>query len=182
MHLREIRRQCRDIIATAPIPYPFDVRECCRAIAEMRGQPIELRGMTMPPEGPSGMWIPIAGQDFILFDNDTTPLHQEHIIMHELAHVLSDHAAALSPTDIASTDPAVQLLPHLDPALIHRVLRRTAYSADEERMAETLASMILETAHRWKPVSEWEGPPHAADLRRRIHLTIEATGENPLLP
>jgi hypothetical protein len=177
MHPKEIRRRCREIIATAPIPHPFDVWECCQAIAEMRGQPIELRSMTMPPQGPSGLWMSVAGQDFILYDSDTTPLHQEHIIMHELAHVLSDHAATTS-----SADPAGQLLPHLDPSLIHRVLQRTAYSADEERMAETLASMILETAHRWKPVSEWEGPPDAADLRRRIHLTVEATGESPHLP
>jgi hypothetical protein len=135
----------------------------------MRGRPIELRAMAMPAEGPSGMWIATGQQDYILYERDTAVLHQEHIIVHELGHLLSDHGG----NDLLSPDTAASLLPNLAPDVVRRVLNRTAYSADEEHMAETIATMILKEANRWKPVSDWQAPEHAADLRQRVHLTME---------
>jgi hypothetical protein len=157
-----VRRRCRKIIRTLDIPVPFDVRVFCDRLAAARRRPIELRAMPMPPDSPSGLWVSTADRDYILHERDTTALHQEHIVMHELGHLLSDHAAATG-----------LLLPHLDPKLVGRVLHRTTYSLDDERMAETIASMILEQAHRWKPVSEWEAPRESAAIRHRVARTIE---------
>ena len=32
--------------------------------------------------------------DYVVFDSDTTTMHREHIIRHELSHVLCGHSAA----------------------------------------------------------------------------------------
>lgn len=169
MRPRQIRRQCEGIIRSLPIPSPFDVVRFVDDLASTRERRIELRPMEMPAEGPSGMWIATGRCDYILYESRTTALHQEHIILHEVGHLLADHDGA----SLLSEDTAQLLLPNLSSQVVNRVLHRTVYSVTEERMAETIASMILEEANRWKPVSDWEGPADAADHRQRVHLTFD---------
>jgi hypothetical protein len=173
MTTREIRRRCRDLVRTLDIPSPFDVQQFCAALAARRGRSIDLRPLAMPSGGPCGLFVSTAGCDYIFYEERTTGLHREHIIMHEIGHLLSDHGGegVLTPT---ATE---LLLPHLDPALVSRVLNRTEYSVEEERTAETVASMILERANRWKPVSQWAAPAHGAEVRRRVGETFEPASD-----
>ena len=169
MRPRQLRQQCRQIISALDVPAPFSVHRLCESVAVTRGRPIDLRAVAMPPDTASGVWVSTRTNDYIFYEERTTPLHQEHIILHELGHLLGDHG-----TDAPLLAEATQvLLPDLDPELVNRMLNRTAYTAEEERMAETIASMILEAANRWKPVSDWEAPAHGADVRQRVHLTID---------
>ncbi|WP_250031729.1 hypothetical protein [Paractinoplanes maris] len=173
MRLKEVRRRCRKTISRLDIPEPFDLQELCRRIAASRGRPIDLVPTVMPLHGPTGVWIATSGRDYILYEQNTVTLHQEHIIVHELGHLLDDHGG----TGLLTSDIARLLLPDLDGQMVSRVLGRTAYSDEQELIAETIATMILEAVNRWKPLSEWEAPASGAGARHRIHLTVEPSTE-----
>jgi hypothetical protein len=136
---RQLRKRCAAIVRDLPMPVPFDARTLCETVAARRGRPIRLvpmDGLT----GVCGLWVATAATDLICYEQVTTPPHQEHIILHELGHLLCDHnrdAAALG---------AHELLPDLDPEMVQRVLGRAGYTSEEEREAELLASMIREQA------------------------------------
>ncbi|MEV0050400.1 hypothetical protein AB0H34_07890 [Saccharopolyspora shandongensis] len=94
--------------------------------------------------GVLGLWLATADIDLVFYEQATTLPHQEHIILHELCHLLCDHYAA--PMPIA--DFAQALLPGLDPEMVRRELRRTSYTEVEEQEAELLASLILQRAQQ----------------------------------
>ncbi|MFE5857822.1 hypothetical protein ACFQ61_31985 [Streptomyces sp. NPDC056500] len=93
--------------------------------------------------GVCGLWIATDAADIVFYEQETTPSHQEHIVLHELSHVLCDHY----PVSMNLAAQAEELLPSLDPALVQRVLGRAGYSTDEEREAEMLATLIRQRVH-----------------------------------
>jgi hypothetical protein len=88
------------------------------------------------PSAPCGLLITADQADYILYCADTTAFHQQHILLHEAAHLLCGHQG-----DTRSWP--VELMPHLSPTLIRRVLGRTVYAEPQETEAELLASLIL---------------------------------------
>jgi hypothetical protein len=136
---RRLRKRCEARLRDLPLPVPFDARALCAQVARRRGRPIRLlplAGLT----GVCGLWIATDTTDLIFYEQVTTPPHQEHIILHELSHLLCDHYSA--------APDAATLLPSLDPEVVRRVLGRAGYSTDEEREAELLASLIRQRAGR----------------------------------
>lgn len=153
---RRIRRRCTALLRDLPMPVPFDARALCEKVAERRGRPIRLVPMT-GLGGVCGLVVATGETDLIFYEQVTTPPHQEHIILHELSHLLCDH-------DRAASDLAVEhLLPDLDPRMVRRVLGRAGYSSVEEREAELLASMIRQRAR-----SHVDG-----SLADRLHAALE---------
>ncbi|MFB9905662.1 hypothetical protein [Allokutzneria oryzae] len=150
--LRGLRRRCEARIRELPMPAPFDVRELCRLVADKRGRPIRLVPIASDG-GVLGMWAATDTADVICYEQATTRPHQDHIILHELSHLLCDHY----PAPLSFAEHARMLLPDLDPAMVRRVLGRTSYLTSEEQEAELLASLIQRRAHP---------PGHAADTRR----------------
>jgi hypothetical protein len=135
-------RRLRKLLRGLDIPVPFDVTTFVGRIAAQRGRPLHLRpiaGLT----GVCGLWIATDAADIVFYEQDTTPSHQEHIVLHELSHVLCDHY----PVSMNLAAQAEELLPSLDPALVRRVLGRAGYSTDEEREAEMLATLIRQRVH-----------------------------------
>lgn len=101
------------------------------------------------------MLIATAGVDYIFHAAGTTPLHAQHIAMHEVGHLVLDHGADPEatvgrPERLSLAEQAVvqTLLPSLPPAVIRRVLGRTTYSDPIEREVELFASMLLVRAYR----------------------------------
>jgi hypothetical protein len=125
------------------MPDPFDVRALCDLVAGGRGRPIRLVPTTAR-DGVLGLWVATDQADLIFFEGATTPPHQDHIVLHELCHLLCDHY----PADLADADLARMLMPGLDPVMVRTVLGRTEYTAIEEQEAELLASLILQRAGR----------------------------------
>jgi len=76
--------------------------------------------------------------DYVFYEAETSQLHREHIILHELGHLLCEH----QPTEVLDEEVVAQLLPDLNPAVVYRVLGRTTYTAIEEQEAEMLASLV----------------------------------------
>lgn len=134
-----LRRRCLARLRDLPLPVPFDVHALADRIAARRGRPMRLipmAGLT----GVCGLWIATDTTDLICYESDTTGPHQEHIILHELSHVVCEHFP------MGSASQASALLPDLDPAMVRSVLGRAGYSTEEEREAETLASLIRQHA------------------------------------
>ncbi|KOG66842.1 hypothetical protein ADK76_01060 [Streptomyces griseoflavus] len=144
MHWRRLRRRCRRVIDGIPLPEPFSAQELCARLAADRDRPLRL--MTLPtPTGlgmPTGMWLATEEGDYVFYDGRTSPLHQEHIILHEIGHLVCDHRTAVEDQ---------RLFRHIDvedPHSIRRALGRTRYSDRQEQEAEMIASLILEGAGR----------------------------------
>jgi hypothetical protein len=132
----DVRRRCERIVAGLDLTPPFDVFRLCDRLAVRRGRRIHLTAMSLPPDSPCGLFASTSTLDAIFYQKDTSRLHQQHIIAHEIGHLLCDHASA----------PEL-LLPDLDPWLIRELLGRTAYGAIEEQEAETIASLISTAAN-----------------------------------
>jgi hypothetical protein len=128
-----------------PVPVPFHAEQWCAALARKRGRPILIQRLAAGYEGfACGVWVATETTDMILVEQAATPQHQEHIIAHELGHMAFDHYG-----DVETTSELLgTLLPHLNPALVRRVLGRNAYTAREEQEAEVFASMLMIDAPR----------------------------------
>lgn len=154
--------RCRETVAALDLPRPFDVRTLCARVGQRRGRPIALLGMALPPDGPAGLWISTDRGDYIVFENTTSPLHQEHIILHELGHLLLGHAGAAGLSDAQVR----RMFPELNADVVRRVLGRGGYSTEEEQEAEMLASMIVRLADRHRRAPRVTDPVSAGRLWR----------------
>ncbi|MGA4848549.1 hypothetical protein ACOBQB_20650 [Streptomyces sp. G5(2025)] len=84
------------------------------------------------------MWLSTGEADYIFYEPNTSRLHSEHIILHELGHILGDHTQNLR----ADTTLIARLMPNLDPNTVKRVLGRASYTTEQEQEAELFASLI----------------------------------------
>jgi hypothetical protein len=165
--------RCEQLISTLNIPQPFDMYAFLTSLAEQRGRRIELVPATLPATLPCGMLVCTDDVDYIFHAIDTTPLHAWHIDMHEVGHLLLDHAAILGRHGLDENLPALDeqtavrlLLPDLSPELIRRILGRTGYSDAHEREAEVFASMLLSATNPGVPEARSEDfTEHLSRLR-----------------
>ncbi|MBB4674301.1 Zn-dependent peptidase ImmA (M78 family) [Crossiella cryophila] len=135
---------------------PLDVTELCRRVGERRGKPIRLVAHPIPVPGPFGVWIATETADYILYQERTTKSHQNHIILHELGHLLAGHRSGEGHDDPMLT----ALYPDIEPDAVRRALRRTSYDDSQELEAETVATIILE----WASVLDRVAPGDSADV------------------
>ncbi|SDD96975.1 hypothetical protein [Actinokineospora iranica] len=141
-------RKCRSLVDGITLPRPFSVSALVAQLAEQRNRPIEIgtlpAGLTV---NACGAWLQLADRDVIFVEAKTTPFHRDHIVLHEIGHMLCDHHSK-------SADLVADLgrfLPDLSPALVRRLLARTSYTTDEEQEAELVASLIRITAQAQAP-------------------------------
>jgi hypothetical protein len=160
--LKSLRRRCLLRVRELAIPQPFDLTELCAHIAASRGRDIRLLPMALPSTGPCGLWMATEQTDYIVYQQSTTPLHQEHIVLHEVGHLLCRHGEGRS----LDNDHIGLAFRRLDPAAVQRILARTRYSTDEEREAEMIASLILHRARRTGDALPAADPRDAAVLAR----------------
>lgn len=174
MELKELRWRCEARLRALELPIPFDARIFCDMVAAKRGRPIVLRPVTSRA-GPWGLWVALPTADVIFYDLETSQLHQEHIILHEVGHLLCGHR----PVPVADAEFLRLLFPDLRPESVQRVLRRASYSGDEEREAELLASLILERAECVPASRTLENDPRAAELLGRLSISLEDGSGDP---
>jgi hypothetical protein len=134
-----LRRRCERRIQNIPIPRPFDLSTFCAVVASHRGRPLSLQPMPGLTAGaPCGLWISVPTADYVFYDPGTSRLHAEHIVLHELGHMLSGHTTGLD----VSGGALARLVPDLDPSTVTTILGRVSYTTAQEREAEMLASLI----------------------------------------
>lgn len=130
-----------------------------------RGRPIRLVALTRRSNSSTcGLWIARADDDLIYHEQATSPLHQDHIILHEVGHMVCDHRGANAlPSEL--TDALMGTLPR---SLIDHVMGRSVYSLSEEQEAELFASLLLRRAGRSVALSEPALDPTVAEVIRRV--------------
>ncbi|GAB2848812.1 hypothetical protein [Lentzea nigeriaca] len=165
---RELRRRCRRLLNELDIQPPLDVEELCRRVGDQRGKPIRLIAHPIPVPGPFGVWIATAKADYILYQRETSKAHQNHIILHELGHVLAGHTSDEQDDDLlAGLHPDLEPA-ELEPDAVRRALRRTSYDTAHEREAETVATIILE----WASVLDKVAPRASEGPARRMASSL----------
>ena len=117
--------------------YP-DVDALCLHLGEIRQRPILRVPVTMRASDPCGAWVVARHEDLVFYDTTTTRAHQEHIIMHELGHMISCHRGS----GLLDDTSARLLFPNLDPALVRDMLMRTTYDDVQEQEAEVIAYLL----------------------------------------
>lgn len=144
MDVRHVREKCEATLRTLTLPRPFAVEAFCTMLAQARDRPLHLLPLPSSDDGPCGLWVSTADADYVFHQVATSRLHQEHIILHELAHMIFDHVAIRGSAERLQD----RLLPRLDPRMVATVLARSSYSTEQELEAETLADLIGGRARR----------------------------------
>ncbi|MBC2876891.1 MULTISPECIES: toxin [Streptomyces] len=165
---RRLRRACEARLASLGEPGKGDLAALCAHVSAMRGRPVVTAALSLKAPHPCGMWIALRDVDVIVYEADTSPAHQDHIIVHELAHMLCGHRTADDPLGPGAST----LFPDLDPALVRDALYRTAYSDPQEREAEMIASLFLKRAATDPPELPGDVPCADADVIARIEATL----------
>jgi hypothetical protein len=175
MNSSELRQACLLRLAKlrdqgCHVPRPFDAAVLCQRVGGSLRHPINLVAVPMPGGAPFGLTFFTDAGHIIAYEERTSRVHQDHIIAHELGHVLLDHRS-FAIDDEAATQ---LLLPGLRPTLVHRVLNRTgAYSRLEEQEAEMMATILLEEASRPAPPAAGNLSPTDAALYARLRHGLE---------
>ncbi|OLZ72836.1 hypothetical protein AV521_07685 [Streptomyces sp. IMTB 2501] len=154
MKERELRRRCKRELRALDVRPPLRVEALCQQLGERRGRPIRLVAHPLPMPGPFGVWIATDSADYILYQQETSKTHQDHIILHEVGHIMADHQGVDTDDSFLQTT-----MPELSPGMVTRALRRTSYDEAHERQAELVATIILE----WASVLDRVTPRQASD-------------------
>ncbi|MFC4105650.1 M48 family metalloprotease [Micromonospora zhanjiangensis] len=163
--LEELRAQGLDL------PRPFDARELCRRVGAAVGQPISLVAVPMPSGAPYGLTFFTDAGHIVAYERRTSRVHQDHIVAHELGHVLLGHRSFALDDEAATR----LLFPGLRPTMVHRVLNRDgAYTRAEEQEAEMMATVLLEESGRHPgPSADRDLSPGDAALQARLRHGLE---------
>src|SRR5439155_5376771 len=94
---------------------------------------------------PCGLWVSSDTADLIFYEANTSRTHQEHIVGHELGHIIWSHSGALGPD---RDDASRAIFPNISPAIVREMLHRDGYTDSQEQEAETMASVILQQINR----------------------------------
>ena len=119
-------------------PLAGTIEEFVEEVAALRQRPIVLTDLPPATQTGSvcGVWVPTQTADHIFIAPGVTGPHRDHVVMHELGHMLLDHRLGLLGAFTA-----------VSPELALRMLARTTYSDPQEREAEQFASIVLARTH-----------------------------------
>ncbi|WP_026189379.1 ImmA/IrrE family metallo-endopeptidase [Salinispora mooreana] len=156
MRRARLSRRCRRLINELRIPVPFDLDKFRQGLAEQRGRSLNVTPLPVlaEPGFASGVWVATDATDYILYNDRTSPLHQRHIILHEVGHMIFRHNERRL-SDHVLLDGG---FPHLDPQSARHLMGRVHYSEPEEAEAEMAATLLLEA------IGEVPGPSRFSGL------------------
>lgn len=144
----QLRARCESRVDTllqaiGGMPNPWDVDDFCDRLEAHLGRMIELVPVTWTVGESTGAWQRREDFELIAFAENTSPVHQDQIILHELAHLLCAHRGRC----VLSVQEAHELAPDLRAAAFTHLLDRVSVTA-EEHEAEMIATLILSRVAR----------------------------------
>jgi len=137
--IRRLLRTCESRFTEWELDRAFDITGLVEHLSRRRNRLVHLVPAPMGAARPSGIWLRLHAMDVIVYEAETSRTHQEHIVAHELAHILCGHTSA---APVADEDSRL-IFPDLDPRLVRDMLRRAEYDDGHELEAEVMASAIL---------------------------------------
>lgn len=156
--LQAIHKQCTRKLADLGLDTLTTVEDIRARASEISERDIQLVPYALSGSGVHGLLVRTDATDYVVYDSDTTTMHREHIILHELSHVMCGHTGASS-RELAE------------------ILCRESYMDDQEVEAEMLASMM---GQRVSPDSHRPIPVTNANLRRILaSLVLEGSPAAP---
>ncbi|WP_019546688.1 hypothetical protein [Streptomyces sulphureus] len=145
-HLPQHGQDSNDPLSGIEIPAPFDIEKFCRAVSNHRGRPLfveAVEGVNGSDDELCGLWVQLEKVDCIFYEASTSHLHRNHIVLHEISHMLLGHGNG---TGDAPGVPLDGLFSDIDPSTVRSVLGRASFTTPQEREAEALASRIANEA------------------------------------
>jgi hypothetical protein len=139
-----LRRQCHELLRDLQLSGSFPVATLCAQLATYRGRPLYVQALpgVASLTGPCGIWLETETEDFVFYESNTSQLHRDHIVLHEIGHMLRQHTA----TDLLPDSVFEDLFPDLDRSTVTRLLGRSSYSSWQEQEAETVAGILREAS------------------------------------
>lgn len=139
-----LRRQCHKLLRELGLSRSFSVGTLCARLATYRGRPLYVQALpgVASLTGPCGVWLETETEDFIFYESNTSRLHQDHIVLHEIGHMVRGHTA----TDLLPDSVFEGLFPDLDRHMVRRLLGRSSYSSWQEQEAEAVAGILREAS------------------------------------
>lgn len=166
------RRRLTRLVSGVRVPATTDIAALCAAVAERLDRPVQLLGVPLPVDAPCGLVITTGQSHYVAYDNQTTPLHQRHIVAHELGHLLAGHATG----PLGQTELSRLLMPTLDPRMVAGVLARApGYDVRAEAEAEIIADLLWRRTRSRATGSVTmvdAADPSTAAAMDRIHRTL----------
>ncbi|MFD4630205.1 hypothetical protein ACFVYR_20460 [Streptomyces sp. NPDC058284] len=146
---RLLRHETERLVASMPIPRPFNLDRFVANIEQARGRRIVLKPMPVHLAnltGFCGLWIKHDTRplDLILHLQGGSPSHERQIKVHELVHVWAEDAIGVVGTDEA--------LRNLTPARVEQLVAagqaagRRRYDTAIEKRTEDAAALISQRA------------------------------------
>jgi hypothetical protein len=135
-----LQARCQELLCNLHVPQPYSRDAMTLWIEDLRGRPLILKELPDQAAGAGacGFWLGTDAADWIFYEQRTAPLHQEHIILHEIGHMLFGHRDS----GLGCVDGGLgSVLTDLQPHLIKRLMARASYSTVEEQEAEMFASL-----------------------------------------
>lgn len=163
---RALRRRCKRELRALGLQPPLQIKLLCQRLGERRRRPIRLVPYALPASGPFGLWIGTTIADYIFYQIDTTRMHQDHIILHEVGHILAGHHKDNIDQHLQSA------MPDISPETIRRVLQRTYYDTTEEREAEIFATIIMDLMGQASAMNHADRARSNDPVVKRIHETL----------
>lgn len=137
----DVRRRCEalvdEVLRATGVPQPWSLNEWLDRLERVRGRDIDLCALTWAPGDPTGAWQSHPDHDLIAYPHNTASYHQDHIILHEIGHMLFEHTGQC----VLSDEEARRLAPSLRASAFVHLFGRTAV-AEEENEAEQFAHLL----------------------------------------
>lgn len=168
-----LRRRCERrvdaLVAEIGLPAPWDMNEFLDRLERHRGRDIDLCAVSWTSGDSSGAWHANPDHDVIAYASNTATVHQDHIILHEIGHLISAHRGRC----VLSEQEAQRLAPDLAPAAFVHLLDRVSTRADEQE-AELIAVLLHQRALRHRPqlAADSDTTPHTARRLSRVEYVF----------
>jgi hypothetical protein len=144
---RAARRMIRRLEQCGVVPEPWNLGEFISRLADWRGRPIRVIGKpgeywATGDDGDylSGLYVPHPQVDIILHRTDGGPATSEHIVLHEVGHMIYDHICAPDIHPDALDDTAAPR------DVLQSSCARSRLCTPEERRVEAFAVLMITTA------------------------------------
>jgi hypothetical protein len=146
-------RLIRELDRNKLIPEPWDLVTFLRDVARWRSRPIKVYGRdgdywATGAQGDylSGLYVAMANTDVILYRTDGGWLTSQHIVAHEVGHLLAGHAHAADTSTHPATHPSTEPVTQED--VLRRSCARSRFDDPEERVAEAFADLLMASVSR----------------------------------